>query len=64
MKGELRKIGLQHDVCSGLGHGMRGLDGQPGIAFSHFQTEDVVRHPRGQAIVQAYEEHEKDQPQQ
>jgi phosphate starvation-inducible PhoH-like protein len=34
----------------------------PGISFTHFKKEDVVRHPLVQAIVHAYEEHELRQP--
>lgn len=62
--GDVTQIDLPRHERSGLRHAMKVLDGVPGIAFSHFQKEDVVRHPLVQAIVQAYEEHEKDQPQQ
>jgi phosphate starvation-inducible PhoH-like protein len=32
-----------------------------GIAFTHFDAEDVVRHPLVQRIVNAYQEYEKQQ---
>jgi phosphate starvation-inducible PhoH-like protein len=32
-----------------------------GIAFTHFQSSDVVRHPLVQRIVNAYERHTKAQ---
>ena len=62
--GDITQIDLPRHERSGLKHAMKVLDGVPGIAFSHFKKEDVVRHPLVQAIVQAYEEHEQDQPQQ
>ena len=62
--GDVTQIDLPRHERSGLRHAMKVLDGVSGIAFSHFQKEDVVRHPLVQAIVQAYEEHEQDQPQQ
>jgi phosphate starvation-inducible PhoH-like protein len=65
--GDVTQIDLPRHERSGLRHAMKVLDGVPGIAFSHFKKEDVVRHPLVQAIVQAYEEHEQheqDQPQQ
>jgi len=33
------------------------LKGVRGIAFTEFQSEDVVRHPLVQAIVDAYDRH-------
>ena len=60
--GDVTQIDLPRHEHSGLRHAMQVLDGVPGIAFLHFKKEDVVRHPLVQAIVQAYEEHEQDQP--
>jgi phosphate starvation-inducible PhoH-like protein len=34
------------------------LHNVPGIAFTHFQSKDVVRHPLVQRIVEAYERYE------
>jgi phosphate starvation-inducible PhoH-like protein len=34
---------------------MNVLPGVEGVAFSHFTSKDVVRHPLVQRIVQAYE---------
>jgi phosphate starvation-inducible PhoH-like protein len=62
--GDVTQIDLPRHERSGLRHAMKVLDGVPGIAFSHFKKEDVVRHPLVQAIVQAYEEHEQEPPQQ
>ena len=40
---------------SGLRHVMKVLPGVPGVAFTHFTSKDVVRHPLVQRIVEAYE---------
>jgi len=57
--GDVTQIDLPRADKSGLKHAMRVLDGVPKISFTYFRKEDVVRHPLVQAIVQAYEEHEK-----
>eukprot|EP00456_Euglypha_rotunda_P067108 TRINITY_DN5799_c0_g1_i4.p3 TRINITY_DN5799_c0_g1~~TRINITY_DN5799_c0_g1_i4.p3 ORF type:complete len:148 (-),score=42.60 TRINITY_DN5799_c0_g1_i4:86-529(-) len=57
--GDVTQIDLPRADKSGLKHAMRVLDGVPKISFTYFKKEDVVRHPLVQAIVQAYEEHEK-----
>ena len=59
--GDVTQIDLPRHEKSGLKHTMNVLENVPGIAFSHFQKEDVVRHPLVQAIVHAYELHEQDQ---
>ncbi|MES2491098.1 MAG: PhoH family protein [Pseudomonadota bacterium] len=56
--GDVTQIDLPRHEKSGLKHTMKVLEGVPGIAFSHFKKEDVVRHPLVQAIVEAYEIHE------
>lgn len=43
---------------SGLVHALKVLEGVKGIAFRHFTSADVVRHPLVGRIVQAYDEHE------
>jgi phosphate starvation-inducible PhoH-like protein len=42
---------------SGLRHALQVLRGLKGVAFTHFDSADVVRHPLVQRIVQAYESH-------
>lgn len=60
--GDVTQIDLPRHEKSGLKHTMKVLEGVPGIAFSHFKKEDVVRHPLVQAIVEAYEVHEAQTP--
>ncbi|MGH8443606.1 MAG: PhoH family protein, partial [Solimonas sp.] len=57
--GDLTQTDLPKHQMSGLKHGLSVLEGVPGISFTHFRKEDVVRHPLVQAIVHAYEEHER-----
>ena len=57
--GDMTQIDLPKHQLSGLKHTLKVLDGVPGISVTHFKKEDVVRHPLVQAIVQAYEEHER-----
>jgi phosphate starvation-inducible protein PhoH and related proteins len=61
--GDVTQIDLPRHERSGLKHTLQVLHGVPGISFSHFQKEDVVRHPLVQAIVEAYEIHEQAHPQ-
>lgn len=44
---------------SGLVHALHVLDGVKGVAFRHFTSADVVRHPLVGRIVQAYDDYEK-----
>ncbi len=48
-----------HSIRSGLVHAVHVLNGVRGIAFRHFTSADVVRHPLVGRIVQAYDSHEK-----
>ena len=57
--GDMTQIDLPKHQTSGLKHTLGVLGGVPGISITHFKKEDVVRHPLVQAIVQAYEEHER-----
>ncbi|HEY0973862.1 MAG TPA: PhoH family protein [Solimonas sp.] len=57
--GDMTQIDLPKHQLSGLKHTLKVLEGVPGISFTHFKKEDVVRHPLVQAIVHAYEEHER-----
>jgi phosphate starvation-inducible PhoH-like protein len=60
--GDLTQIDLPKHQTSGLKHALGVLEGTPGISFTQFQKEDVVRHPLVQAIVHAYELHEARNP--
>ena len=53
--GDVTQIDLARGQASGLVDARNVLDGVRGIAFTVFQSEDVVRHPLVQAIVDAYE---------
>jgi phosphate starvation-inducible PhoH-like protein len=52
--GDPTQIDLAKHVKSGLLDAAEVLDQVRGIAFTHFQSEDVVRHPLVQRIVTAY----------
>jgi phosphate starvation-inducible protein PhoH and related proteins len=53
--GDPSQIDLRPKSRSGLLEAMRLLDGVEGIAFSRFETADVVRHPVVGRIIDAYE---------
>jgi phosphate starvation-inducible PhoH-like protein len=53
--GDVTQIDLQRGQKSGLIESTRILADVRGIAFTRFQSEDVVRHPLVQRIVNAYE---------
>ena len=55
--GDVTQTDLPAGRLSGLRHALHVLRGVPGVAFSHFDAADVVRHPLVQRIVQAYEAH-------
>ena len=57
--GDMTQTDLPKHMTSGLKQALNVLDGVPGISFTHFRKEDVVRHPLVQAIVHAYEQHER-----
>lgn len=59
--GDITQIDLPKNQRSGLVDAERVLGKIRGIAFTHFKTEDVVRHPLVQRIVDAYEKHEERQ---
>jgi phosphate starvation-inducible PhoH-like protein len=56
--GDITQVDLPRGTKSGLNHVMEVLHNVPGIAFTHFQSKDVVRHPLVQRIVEAYERYE------
>jgi len=57
--GDVTQIDLGRGQKSGLVEARQVLEKVRGIAFTFFLSEDVVRHPLVQKIVNAYEEHEK-----
>ena len=60
--GDVTQVDLPKGARSGLVDARDTLGGLRGIAFTQFQTEDVVRHPLVQRIVDAYERREQDKP--
>ncbi len=57
--GDVTQIDLPKHQKSGLVEVQQVLKDIRGIAFTHFKSEDVVRHPLVQRIVNAYEKHDK-----
>ena len=57
--GDVTQVDLAKGQASGLADARNVLDGVRGIAMTQFQSDDVVRHPLVQAIVDAYEKREK-----
>ncbi|MGB8435732.1 MAG: PhoH family protein [Burkholderiales bacterium] len=57
--GDVTQIDLARGQKSGLVAARVVLDGVRGIAFTEFQSSDVVRHPLVARIVDAYERHER-----
>jgi len=55
--GDITQIDLQRGQKSGLVEAREVLSKVRGIVFSYFESEDVVRHPLVQRIVNAYERH-------
>ena len=55
--GDVTQIDLARHQKSGLVEVERILNTVRGIHFHHFQSEDVVRHPLVQKIVDAYDRH-------
>jgi phosphate starvation-inducible PhoH-like protein len=54
--GDITQTDLPVGKLSGLKHALEVLPRVTGVAFSHFDANDVVRHPLVQRIVRAYEE--------
>lgn len=54
--GDITQTDLPRHQLSGLRHVMDILPNVKGVAFSMFNSKDVVRHPLVQRIVQAYEQ--------
>ena len=53
--GDTTQIDLPRGVTSGLVEAERILEGVPGVGFTRFTAEDVVRHPLVARIVGAYD---------
>ncbi len=53
--GDITQTDLPKQQTSGLRNAMKVLPGIAGVAFTHFTSRDVVRHPLVQRIVEAYE---------
>jgi phosphate starvation-inducible PhoH-like protein len=53
--GDITQTDLPAHKQSGLAHVVDVLRAVPGVAFTFFDAQDVVRHPLVQRIVQAYE---------
>ena len=53
--GDMTQIDLPRGVTSGLVEAERLLRDVPGVGFSRFTAEDVVRHPLVARIIRAYE---------
>jgi len=60
--GDVTQIDLINRRDSGLIHATEVLKNIQGISFTQFQSSDVVRHPLVQTIVEAYERHENNHP--
>jgi phosphate starvation-inducible PhoH-like protein len=53
--GDPTQIDLPGGARSGLGHALRILRGVSGVAVCSFTSEDVMRHPLVQSIIEAYD---------
>ncbi len=53
--GDITQVDLPRQQRSGLRHAIEVLRGIEGVAFTFFNSRDVVRHPLVQRIVEAYE---------
>jgi phosphate starvation-inducible PhoH-like protein len=60
--GDVTQVDLAKGQPSGLADARRVLDGVRGIAMTEFRSDDVVRHPLVQAIVDAYDRATKKKP--
>lgn len=60
--GDVTQIDLQRHQKSGLVEAQKILKDVKGIAMTHFLSQDVVRHPLVQKIINAYEAYEAEHP--
>src|SRR5690606_16467228 len=56
--GDVTQTDLPKQQLSGLKHVINILQGIDNVAFTFFNSKDVVRHPLVQRIVEAYERHQ------
>jgi len=56
--GDITQVDLPREKTSGLRHALKILSDIEGVAITHFQKGDIVRHPLVKKIVHAYEEDE------
>nr|WP_314594389.1 PhoH family protein [uncultured Porphyromonas sp.] len=59
--GDFTQVDLPRGVPSGLRDALDKLEGIRGIGFVHFGKQDIVRHPLVSAIVERYDEREREQ---
>ncbi|MDO4436308.1 MAG: PhoH family protein [Cardiobacteriaceae bacterium] len=59
--GDVTQIDLPRGVYSGLKQAMKVLREVEGISMTHFEAQDVVRHPLVQKIIEAYQAHDKEE---
>uniref|UniRef100_Q31IF3 PhoH-like protein n=1 Tax=Hydrogenovibrio crunogenus (strain DSM 25203 / XCL-2) TaxID=317025 RepID=Q31IF3_HYDCU len=57
--GDITQCDLPNHQRSGLRHVIEVLEGVPGIGFTFYQSQDVVRHNLVQKIVQAYDQFDR-----
>ncbi|MEX2365381.1 MAG: PhoH family protein, partial [Pseudohongiellaceae bacterium] len=57
--GDITQIDLPRGTRSGLVHVSTILNDIPGVSFTYFNAADVVRHPIVQKVVEAYDEHDR-----
>ncbi|MGC9386900.1 MAG: PhoH family protein [Hydrogenovibrio sp.] len=57
--GDITQCDLPKHQTSGLRHVIEVLEGVPGIGFTFYQSQDVVRHNLVQKIVQAYDQFDR-----
>ena len=57
--GDVTQIDLARHQKSGLVEAKQVLKDVRGIAMTHFLSEDVVRHPLVQKIINAYEQYDQ-----
>ena len=56
--GDITQTDLPQQNASGLKHSLKILEKLDEIGFTYFSSEDVVRHPLVQTIVEAYDRYE------
>lgn len=61
--GDRTQVDLPRGTSSGLGHALHVLHGVKGISMTSFGSNDVVRHPLVQRIVEAYDAFEEKEEQ-